>query len=187
MKVYTRAGDSGKTTLFGGEQVRKDSARVSTYGEVDELNAALGVAGAELEDADLREWLSAIQASLFNLGGELAVPDVEALEAKGKGIPRVADAEVDELERWIDQLDSELTPLRNFVLPGGTRAAAALHLARTVCRRAERRVVWLAEREEIAPVLIRYLNRLSDLLFVMARTANHRAGVAESTWMGRER
>ena len=182
MKVYTRAGDSGKTTLFGGEQVRKDSARVSTYGEVDELNAVVGLAGAELEDADLREWLSAIQASLFDLGGELAVPDVEALEAKGKGIPRVEDAEVDELERWIDQLDSELTPLRNFVLPGGTRAAAALHLARTVCRRAERRLVTLGES---SPAALPYLNRLSDLLFVMARLANARAGRPEQTWRPR--
>ncbi len=167
--------------------MRKDSARVAAYGEVDELNAAVGSARAELEEADLREWLSTIQSSLFDLGGELAIPDVEALEAKGKDLPRVAAAEVDRLEQWIDQLETELSPLRQFVLPGGTRAAAALHLARTVCRRAERHVIALAAAESVAPLLIRYLNRLSDLLFVMARAANHRAGEAETTWSGRER
>ncbi len=187
MKVYTRAGDSGETSLFGGQRVRKDSARVAAYGEVDELNAAVGLARAELEHDDLREWLCAIQSSLFELGGELATPDVEAVEAKGKGVPRIVQGEVDELERWIDQLESELTPLRNFVLPGGTRAAAALHLARTVCRRAERRVISLAAHEEVASLLIRYLNRLSDLLFVMARAANQRAGVDEPLWVGTER
>lgn len=187
VKVYTRGGDGGETALFGGQRVRKDSARVAAYGEVDELGAAVGVARAELEDADLNEWLATVQSSLFDLGGELAIPDVETLEAKGKGVPRIVDGDVEALERWIDQLDGELEPLRNFVLPGGTRAAAALHLVRTVCRRAEREVVSLAQSEAVAPVLIRYLNRLSDLLFVMARTANHRAGVAEPTWAGRER
>ncbi len=187
MKVYTRTGDGGETGLFGGQRVRKDSARVAAYGEVDELNAALGSARAELEEADLREWLSTIQSSLFDLGGELAIPDVEALAAKGKDLPRVVEAEVDQLEQWIDQLETELAPLRQFVLPGGSRAAAALHLARTVCRRAERQVIALAAREPVAPLLIRYLNRLSDLLFVMARTANHRVGEVEPTWSGRER
>ncbi len=187
MKVYTRAGDGGETGLFGGLRVRKDSARVVAYGEVDELNAALGVVRTELEAEDLRAWLSTIQASLFDLGGELATPDVDVLEAKGKGLPRVAQADVDQLEQWIDQLEAELAPLRQFVLPGGTRAAAGLHLSRTVCRRAERHVIALAAAESVAPLLIRYLNRLSDLLFVMARTANHRAGEVETTWSGRER
>ena len=187
MKVYTRAGDGGETGLFGGQRVRKDSARVAAYGEVDELNAAVGSARAELEALDLCEWLLTVQSSLFDLGGELAIADVDALEAKGKGPPRVAEADVDQLELWIDQLETELTPLRQFVLPGGTRAAAALHLARTVCRRAERRVIALAACETVAPLLIRYLNRMSDLLFVMARTANHRAGEVETTWSGRER
>ncbi len=187
VKVYTRAGDGGETGLFGGQRVRKDSARVAAYGEVDELNAAVGSARAELEEQDLSGWLLTIQSSLFDLGGELAIPDVEALEGKGKGLPRVAEAEVEQLERWIDQMETELTPLRQFILPGGTRAAATLHLARTVCRRAERQVIALAAREAVAPLLIRYLNRLSDLLFVMARTANHRAGEGETAWSGRER
>lgn len=187
MKIYTRGGDAGDTSLFGGERVRKSAPRVSAYGEVDELNSLLGVARAELAHEDLRARLETIQSSLFDLGGELATPDVRARDAKGKAGPRVADADVAELERWIDQLETELEPLRNFILPGGARAAAVLHLGRTVCRRAERAVIALAEREAVGAVLIRYLNRLSDLLFVMARAVNHRAGVAEPQWVGRER
>ncbi len=187
MKIYTRGGDAGETALFGGERVRKDHLRVEAYGGVDETNAAIGLALVELADADLRECLSEVQRRLFDVGGELATPDVEALERKGKGIPRVADADVAALEQAIDRFESELAPLRNFVLPGGTRASAALHLARTSCRRAERRVVSLSEHEALAPLLVRYLNRLSDFLFVLARVANRRAGVAEPTWSGERR
>ena len=187
MKVYTRRGDGGETDLFGGGRVGKDAARVCAYGEVDELNAVVGTVRAELEDADLIAWLSTIQLSLFDLGGELATPDVESRVAGGQNIPRVVEAEVTEIEDWIDRLDSELEPLRNFVLPGGARGAAQLHLARTVCRRAERAVIALSRDEDVAPVLIRYLNRLSDLLFTLARAVNRRAGVAEPTWSGRER
>jgi len=187
MKVYTRGGDTGETALFGGERVRKDLPRVEAYGCVDELNAGLGIVRATGVDSGLDAWLGTIQSALFDVGGELATPDVEKLEAKGQSIPRVGAAEVAELEAWIDQLEEELDPLRNFVLPGGAPAAAQLHSARTVCRRAERRVVTLAASEKISEVVIRYLNRLSDLLFVMARAVNHRAGVAEPNWVGRER
>jgi cob(I)alamin adenosyltransferase len=184
VKIYTRGGDTGETSLHGGERVRKDALRVEAYGAVDETNAVIGLALAELADADLRELLSEIQRRLFDVGGELATPDVEERARKGKAIPRVGDADVEALERAIDRLELDLPPLRNFILPGGTRAAGALHLARTVCRRAERALVRLAEREAVAPTLLRYLNRLSDFLFVVARAANRRAGVDEPIWQG---
>jgi cob(I)alamin adenosyltransferase len=187
VKIYTRGGDAGETSLFGGERVKKSSARVGAYGEVDELNAVLGVAASELGHDDLRAKLATIQSSLFDLGGELATPAVEAREEKGKGMPRVSDGDVAELESWIDALETELEPLRNFILPGGAKAAALLHQGRTVCRRAERAVIALGEREPVGLLLVRYLNRLSDLLFVMARVVNRRAGVAEPQWIGRER
>lgn len=187
MKVYTRRGDRGETSLFGGRRVAKDAPRVSAYGAVDELNAAIGVACASLTDADLVEGLRAIQTSLFDLGGELATPDVEEREARGKGIPRVQPDDVDSLERWIDRLDDEIEPLQSFILPGGAPAAAQLHLARTVCRRAERELVSLARDEEVSELPIRYLNRLSDLLFTLARAVNQRAGIAEPQWSGKTR
>ena len=187
MKVYTRRGDGGETSLFGGDRVAKDAPRVAAYGAVDELNAVLGVVCADLADEDLLEGLRRVQSSLFDLGGELATPDVGEREARGKGIPRVGDADVESLERWIDRLDEETEPLQNFILPGGTRAAAALHLARTVCRRAERQVVSLARVETVAELPVRYLNRLSDLLFTLARAVNGRAGVDEPEWSGGDR
>jgi cob(I)alamin adenosyltransferase len=187
MKVYTRGGDAGETSLFGGRRVSKDAPRVEAYGDVDELNAVVGLARAELADPDLGAQLERIQSSLFDLGSELATPDIDARERKGKPAPRVSDADAEELERWIDAFDLELEPLASFILPGGTRAAALLHLARTVCRRAERRVISLAALEPIAPTPVKYLNRLSDYLFTAARAANHRAGVAEPKWVGRER
>ena len=182
MKIYTRGGDTGETSLFGGERVRKDAPRVAAYGEVDELNSVVGLARAAVTQADLRTKLETIQSSLFDLGGELATPG-----ARSKPGPRVGDKDVTELEQWIDQLETELEPLRNFILPGGAPAAALLHLGRTVCRRAERAVISLAEDEDIDSLLIRYLNRLSDFLFVLARVVNRRAGVAERQWVGRER
>jgi len=187
MKIYTRGGDTGETSLFGGERVSKSAPRVSAYGEVDELNSVLGMARAELADEDLRAKLETIQSSLFDLGGELATPGAAERAARGKAGPRVADSDVGELEGWIDRLETELEPLRNFILPGGAPAAALLHFARTVCRRAERAVISLAECEAIDPLLVRYLNRLSDFLFVMARAVNRRAGIAEPQWIGRER
>jgi len=182
LKVYTRRGDGGQTDLFGGERVAKDALRVEAYGAVDELNAAIGVAAASTAELDLRELLAHIQVLLFALGGSLATPDA-AHRAKS-GMPEPVQSDVDELERRIDGFETELVPLTRFVLPGGDPAAAALHVARTVCRRAERRCVELARGESVPPIGIAYLNRLSDLLFVMARVANRRAGVADVEWEG---
>ena len=184
MKVYTKGGDRGETSLVSGPRVRKDHARIDACGAVDELNAFVGVSCAELDDDDLTAFLATVQHRLFDVGGELATPDIDT-RAAGKPFPRVSDDDVVAIEKQIDALDTELEPIRNFVLPGGCRAAAALHVARSVCRRAERRVVALAAEEAIAPAIVRYLNRLSDLLFVMARVANRRAGVAEPIWKGR--
>ncbi len=183
MKLYTRGGDGGDTALFGGRRVKKSAPRVEAYGEVDELNSILGVVRAGIGEADLDEQLSLLQSELFDLGGVLATPEPEAREK----LPGIGDGDVERLERWIDGLEAGLEPLRNFVLPGGAPAAAQLHHARTVCRRAERRVVALGEDEPVPAELLRYLNRLSDLLFAMAREVNRRAGVAEPLWVGRER
>ena len=182
MKVYTRGGDSGETSLFGGQRVPKDDARIESVGSVDELNAVLGVARAALDDDALDSELAAIQATLFEIGAALARPK----RSKDQG--GIAESEVAALERCIDLLDEQIEPLRSFILPGGAPGAAQLHHARTVCRRAERRVVSLAAhaQADVDPVLIRYLNRLSDLLFTMARAVNQREGVAEPTWSGRD-
>jgi len=179
MKIYTRGGDTGETSLFGGERVRKSAPRVSAYGEVDELNSVVGVARAEISHGDLRAKLETIQSSLFDLGGELATPGA----ARAKAGPRVAEADVAELEGWIDALETELEPLRNFILPGGSRAASHLHLARTVCRRAERIMVELADQpgEMVSAPSLKYVNRLSDYLFVAGRYANDK-GARDVLW-----
>jgi len=187
MKLYTRRGDAGETRLAEGGKVRKNEPRVEAYGAVDELNALLGLVLAETNDAEQIEGFQRIQTSLFDLGSELATPAARTRKASNATLPRVDSARVEELEAWIDLLDEELEPLRRFVLPGGSRMAALLHLARTVCRRAERRVVALMAQEEVEPVLGAYLNRLSDLFFTLARSANQRAGVAEVPWPGRGR
>lgn len=180
MKIYTRTGDGGETGLFGGGRVPKDHVRVEAYGDVDELNSALGVVRATppvLAD----DLLEAIQRDLFALGGQLATPDPDkvrsALEKADLNASRVAA-----FERIIDEADRELPALRAFVLPAGTPKAAALHLARTICRRAERSVVRLAREADTPELFVRYLNRLSDLLFTLARQANHRDGVGDATW-----
>ncbi len=179
MKIYTKTGDRGETGLFGGPRVRKSDPRVEAYGEVDELNAAVGAARAVVEDPEIDRQLGKIQAELFCVGAELATPH----GAKARSaIPPVEAAWASRLEEAMDAWDEELPALSKFVLPGGTRAAAALHLARTVCRRAERRVVLLAEAVELDPVVLVYLNRLSDFLFVAARVANHRARREEPLW-----
>ena len=180
MKIYTRTGDDGTTGLLGSKRVPKDARRVEAFGSVDELNAALGVARALDGGSGLTGELEAIQARLFSLGAELAATEPAALAR----LERVGDAHVAELERLIDRLDADLPPLQRFVLPGGAPLAAQLHLARTVCRRAERRLVELGQEETIEPVLVRYLNRLADLLFVMARWCNRRAEVPETEWRG---
>jgi cob(I)alamin adenosyltransferase len=160
--------------------VRKDDLRVAAYGDVDELNSALGVAREELPEGDLRALLDQLQSELFTLGAQLATPDASAAP---KEIPRVTDQQVKRLESEIDRLTDELPPMRNFILPGGSRAGAALHFCRTVCRRAERKMVELAESSPVPPEALAYVNRLSDLLFVMARAANLRAGGREIPWV----
>ncbi len=182
-KVYTRQGDQGETRLGGGQKVAKDSPRIAAYGTVDELNSAIGLALAFDPCPEVREPLQRIQHELFVLGGDLCVLE----EDKGKWSMRVIEQRhVDDLERLMDRLNKELKPLEEFILPGGTRAAASLHLARTICRRAERQVVALARAEPVGAVVIKYLNRLSDALFVLARYENHAAGVADVYWKKEE-
>ena len=181
MKIYTRTGDSGDTGLFGGGRVPKHHVRVQAYGDVDELNSFIGLVRAtlpvEFEDA----LLESIQRDLFSIGGHLATPDPDkvrkALEKASLSSGRIA-----EFERIMDAADRELPPLTAFVLPAGTPKAAILHVARTVCRRAERQVVSLASEETVPDLFLVYLNRLSDLLFTLARLANHRAGAGDVTW-----
>ncbi len=181
MKIYTRTGDTGETALFGGGRVAKDHPRVAAYGDVDELNSVLGLVRAT-EPVDFHDaLLEAIQRDLFAIGGHLATPDPERV-AKALAKAELASGRVAEFERAIDAADAELAPLKAFVLPGGTPKAATLHLARTVCRRAERHVVHLAQLESVPELFLVYLNRLSDLLFTLARLANHRAGQGDVTW-----
>jgi cob(I)alamin adenosyltransferase len=171
-KVYTRTGDDGDTALVGGARVSKASPRVEAYGDVDELNSLIGLARSLVEDREIDEALALIQNDLFTVGGDLASPS-------GIEVPRVVDSFVTTLEDLSDRFLEELEPLKEFILPGGCEAGATLHLARTVARRAERRVVALAELEEINAETVVYLNRLSDLLFILARVVNRRAGVSE--------
>ena len=178
MKIYTRTGDAGETSLFDGTRVSKSDARVEAYGEVDELNAWLGLARAFRLDADLDEALVRIQRGLFALGAQLADPADKIADRVTKAA--LEDDDVVRLEQLIDRLEAELPPLRRFILAGGGPAGAALHVARTVCRRAERRIVSLEPR--VDQVLLRYVNRLSDLLFVLARVVNHCAGASETEW-----
>ena len=179
MKIYTKTGDAGETSLFDNSRVSKADASVDAYGDVDELNATLGVARAAESTDDLAGALETIQRDLFALGARLADPATRIAGRVSK--VAVTEADVERLERPIDRLESELDPLRKFILPGGALPGALLHMARTICRRAERRVVGLGA-DAVEPIVIVYLNRLSDLLFVMARAANHRAGVAETEW-----
>jgi cob(I)alamin adenosyltransferase len=183
VKIYTKTGDEGQTSLFGGQRVSKDDARVRAYGDVDELNAVLGLAiSLEPSQFDSRS-LATIQRDLFTIGAELATPDPNKL---GKALARsgaaINPSDVAGLEEMIDAHEAKLPPLKNFILPGGTPKAAAFHLARTVCRRAERSVVTLARDQSINPSIIHYLNRLSDLLFVLARSVNAEAGKPDITW-----
>ena len=179
MKIYTKTGDSGETSLFDQTRVPKSDPRVDAYGEVDELNACLGLARAAGVDEDVAAVLTEVQKDLFALGARLADPSVKIAARVTKAA--VTPDHVARLEATIDRLEGELAPLQRFILPGGSRGGAALHLARTVCRRAERRVVALGAGE-VEPIAIVYLNRLSDLLFVMARAVNHRSAVPETEW-----
>ena len=178
-RIYTRTGDEGLTGLGGGQRVPKDSLRVETYGTVDELNSQIGVALSIGLCERLRQELPAIQNQLFDLGSDLATP---ASSQARHPVPTVQAGHIEALERLIDQLNDVVGPLANFLLPGGSPGAAQLHVARTVCRRAERAVTTLAREEAIGPTVLPYLNRLSDALFVMARYENHEAGVVEPLW-----
>ncbi|WP_386070800.1 cob(I)yrinic acid a,c-diamide adenosyltransferase [Tahibacter sp. UC22_41] len=176
-KIYTRTGDDGTTGLGDGSRVRKDSARVNAYGTVDELNSTIGMLLAQDVGDDIAEHLTQIQHDLFDLGGELCIP----------GMAMVFDADIERLENVLDQYNDDLPPLKDFILPAGGMAAATCHLARTVCRRAEREVVTLADHETVRAEATRYLNRLSDLLFVLARVLARRSGHGEVLWQHERR
>ncbi len=180
MKIYTRTGDRGDTSLFGGRRVPKDALRIEAYGTVDELNSAVGLARAENDDTDIDGILEAIQNELFQLGADLATPQ----SVEKRKVKRMEPKDVQGLEKIIDDLQGRLKPLRSFILPGGSPVAARIHFARTICRRAERAVVRLSRNEDIGDTILIYLNRLSDLLFVLARYANARAGISEVRWRG---
>ncbi len=180
MRIYTRTGDGGETGLLGGGRVRKSAIRVEAYGAVDELNACLGLATAALADPEPGRLLTGIQRDLLAIGTRLS--DLRKASSAADEKAHLSEEHVARLERAIDGMETNLPPLRAFILPGGCEAGARLHLARTICRRAERRIVALAEREEVPPIILVYMNRLSDLLFVLARSVNHRAGVGEVTW-----
>lgn len=185
-RVYTRTGDRGDTALVGGRRVPKDSVRIEAYGAIDELNAALGLArvfnAERLDAAEGHRWLDGVlrklQDELFDLGSELATPEDGVYE----GMFRMGDLQVDALERLIDHCQKDLAPLRSFVLPGGGRIGAFLHQARTVCRRAERRILTLSRVEPVSPEALKYVNRLSDLLFVLSRWVGQRLGETEYLW-----
>jgi cob(I)alamin adenosyltransferase len=180
MKIYTRTGDAGETSLVGGTRVQKSVPRVAAYGDVDELNACLGVVRAQPGlGADVSELLAQIQKDLFAIGARLADPAARIAERVAK--VAVGDADIERLEGWIDRFEAELPPLRRFILPGGSEAGALLHLSRTVCRRAERAMVGLGAGS-VDGHLVAYINRLSDLLFVLARAVNHRAAQTEIEW-----
>ena len=175
MKIYTRTGDTGETSLFGGARVRKDDARIEAYGTIDELNSFLGVARAGWPSSSLDGQLHLIQSDLFDIGAHLASPGTSRFGGPDS-------SRVSALEQAIDAMESDLAPLKTFILPGGSLAAANLHVARTICRRAERLVVSLRDEDEATKASITYLNRLSDFLFVAARFANHQQGVADVPW-----
>jgi cob(I)alamin adenosyltransferase len=188
MRIYTKLGDEGETQLFGGKQISKTDPRAIAIGTVDELNASIGVVRTELDSqrhADLVEMLEQVQWDLFVVGGDLAT--LESAESRsGFSVPRITEDAVGGLEARIDAFEEELPPLKAFILPGGTRVGAQLHVARTVCRRAERSVVAVAASDTINATILAYLNRLSDLLFMMARVVNRRDGVDEVEWRPRD-
>lgn len=181
-RIYTRTGDRGDTGLFGGGRVAKSHPRVEAYGAVDELNAVLGWALTAVQEPLIVQRLPVMQAELFAIGAHLATRAVEGRPAPK--LPPLPEPAILRLEQWIDEAEAELPELRSFILPGGSAGGAALHVARTVCRRAERRVVDLAAGEDVAESIIIYLNRLSDLLFVLARRENAHAGAVEQAWTG---
>lgn len=188
-KIYTKTGDKGETSLYGGTRVSKAAARVESYGTLDELNAFIGLAKAEISDEKVLNQLQKIQFDLFTVGSEAATPTDKMLLANGKNRLdlMISDKEITELEIWMDDFDAELEPLKFFILPSGGKAAATVHVCRTVCRRAERAMVFLNETEEVRPELIKYLNRLSDYLFILARYISKISGEKEDYWNPSER
>ena len=188
-KIYTKTGDKGETSLYGGTRVSKAAARVESYGTLDELNAFIGLAKAEISDEKVLSQLQKIQFDLFTVGSEAATPTDKMLLANGKNRLdlMISEKEITELELWMDDFDAELEPLRFFILPSGGKAAATVHVCRTVCRRAERAIVFLNETEEVRPELIKYLNRLSDYLFILARYISKISGEKEDYWNPSER
>lgn len=189
MKIYTKTGDKGQTALYGGTRVSKASARVESYGTIDELNSFIGVAKSEVKDEQVISQLKKIQFDLFTLGSESATPTDKLTLANGKSrlALMITDKEIEELEDWMDAFEKELAPLQYFILPGGGRSATSLHVCRTVCRRAERSLVFLNEAEEVRPELIKYLNRLSDYLFVLARYVSKLNNETEEYWNPNDR
>jgi len=185
MKLYTGIGDKGRTQLFGGQEVPKDHLRVEAYGSVDELNSALGLAAAACDHDDLRGLLIELQSRCFDLGADLATPREGKASGMAGKVKRVEQDWVTEVERRIDAISDGLPPIKHFILPGGTELAARLHLARTSCRRAERRLVALKEVENVGEAIPVYLNRVSDLLFACARWANQLEGVADVEWVAK--
>ncbi len=186
MKIYTKTGDDGSTGLFGGGRIRKSDPRIECFGTIDELNASIGLAAAAVEgqastpsEYEMKNWLRQIQHELFNIGSHLATPAESPSAAK---LPPLDEMMIGRLEMQIDQAEEQLAPLRQFILPAGSEDACRLHLARTICRRAERRIVAFAMDRPVPRLIITYLNRLSDWLFVMARLSNHRAGVEDVPW-----
>ncbi len=184
MKIYTGTGDAGETGLYGGQRVGKDDVRVEAYGTVDEANAALGIAASQLSDPEVRAIITNLQSQLFTVGADLATPLERETQTGRTLVPRVEARHSLALEQIIDRFEAELEPLRNFILPGGSAGASALHLARAVVRRAERRTVtlWHTDPDQVNGEVLRYLNRLADLLFVLARAANHRDSIPDVPW-----
>ena len=189
MKIYTKTGDKGTTALYGGNRVSKASARVESYGNIDELNSFIGLAKSEITDEKVLNQLKKIQFDLFTLGSESATPTDKPTLANGKSrlTLMISETEIEELENWMDEYETQLEPLQYFILPGGGKSATALHVCRTVCRRAERSLVFLNESEEVRPELIKYLNRLSDYLFVLARYVSKLNEEKEEYWNPNER
>jgi cob(I)alamin adenosyltransferase len=183
MKIYTKTGDQGQTGLFGGTRVSKAALRVDVYGDVDELNSALGLARAHTKEGRPALLLHELQNDLFALGAELACAPGKRVDV---GVALIGDEQITQLEQTIDELERDLAPLKTFILPGGSLEASHLHAARTACRRVERKLVALAEAEGVRPEVLRYVNRLSDLLFVAARHANFRANIGDVPWLGRK-
>lgn len=177
MKIYTKTGDQGETSIIGGKRVAKDDARIEATGQIDELNSVIGIVISFSDDAQMREHLSRIQRTLFVIGTDLATPAGEKI-----AIPRLSPSKVNDIEALIDKTDAELPKIEKFILPGGSKTASLMHLARTICRKAERRVVALNRHEKVNEAVPIYLNRLSDLLFVLARSTNYRKKVPETLW-----